>query len=102
MAKFNPGDIAITTRHALAMTKGNPVIEAGSQVELIARGEAGEEFTLGSTTYRLKAAMWFVGREGMRTIVAERHLVPLRGYFLPASEKAGEIDHNQKLHAGVM
>ncbi|CAE6949968.1 conserved protein of unknown function [Ectopseudomonas oleovorans] len=91
MSRFNPGDIAITTRHALAFAHGNPVIEAGSQVKLLARGERGEEFAVGEVTYRLRNPMWVVERDGLRAIVAERHLIPLRGDFTPEREKSSEV-----------
>lgn len=91
MSKFNPGDIAITTRDALAFAHGNPVIAAGSLVELRARGERGEEFTVGTVTYRLRNPMWIVERDGLRAIVAERHLIPLRGDFAPERKQASEV-----------
>ena len=91
MSQFRPGDIAVTTRSTLAFAGGTPVIEAGSQVELLARGERGEEFALHGVTYRLRNPMWVVERDGLRAIVAERHLIPLRGDFTPEREKSSEV-----------
>ncbi|MFV3386632.1 hypothetical protein ACNFCJ_14570 [Pseudomonas sp. NY15364] len=91
MSQFNPGDIAIVTRRTPTLIGSDPFIDAGGQVELIARGDRGEEFTLYGVTYRLLAPMWAVERGDMRAIVAERYLIPLRGDFAPEREKSSEV-----------
>lgn len=88
---FKPGDLALTLAEAVVLLGDISIVPAGSQVELVARGEAGEEFDIAGEAWRLRRPMWLVDREGMLVLVAERNLMPLRGDFAVLQPKAEEI-----------
>lgn len=102
MAKFNPGDLALVIE--CSMVPEN----VGCVVELMQALVPGDLYIAPSNgeTRRAEGHGWLVvgrvkgaGRhpdgsiffEYGHALFTEKRLMPLRGYFLPASEKAGEV-----------